>query len=30
MSALFMNKTMEPGEITEYASLKNGLEKKNE
>lgn len=30
MSAFFMNKSMEPGEITEYASLKDGLEKKNE
>jgi hypothetical protein len=25
-----MNKSMEPGEITEYISLKDGMEKKND
>lgn len=30
LSAFFMNKSMEPGEITEYTSLKDGLEKKND
>ena len=28
LSAFFMNKSMEPGEITEYTSLKDGLDKK--